>query len=221
MRILIIEDEAGIAQFVQQGLEEEGYQVEVAAQGFLGLEKALSQQFDLLLVDWMLPGMTGVEICRAVRKENEALPIIFLTAKDTVQDTVTGLQAGANDYIRKPFHFEELLERIRVQLRPQAQELEQLRLGEIVVDVAQYQVWKGSEEVFLTRKELELLEYLLRHKGRVCRRQQILEEVWDIDFEYNSGIIDVYINALRKKLHLKKDEDYIQTIRGVGYIAKD
>lgn len=221
MRILIIEDESGIANFIKQGLEEESYAVDVANNGITGLGWALSNEYDLLLVDWMLPGKTGIEVCREFRKENTSTPIIFLTAKDTVQDTIQGLRAGANDYMKKPFHFEELLERIKVQLRPQSGEHERFTLGKIVLDVSAHQVWKEDEEIFLTQKEFALFEFLVRNKGKVCRRTRIIESVWDIHFDYDTGIIDVYINAIRKKLNLKKDENYIQTIRGVGYIAKD
>lgn len=221
MRILIIEDELGIANFIKQGLEEEAYAVDTADNGIVGLDLALSNTYDLLLVDWMLPGRTGIEVCKQFRRENGTTPIIFLTAKDTLQDTIQGLQAGANDYIKKPFHFEELLERIKVQLRPQSGEHERFTLGEIVLDVASHQVWKKEEEIFLTQKEFALLEFLMRNKGKVCRRTRIIESVWDIHFDYNTGVIDVYINAIRKKLKLSTEEDYIQTIRGVGYIAKD
>lgn len=221
MRILLIEDEPGITRFLKQGLEEEAFVVDVADNGTEGLQQALAAPYDLLLVDWMLPGLSGLEVCRQLRARQNATPLIFLTAKDTVQDTVAGLQAGANDYIKKPFHFEELLERIRVQLRPPEGPAERFTVGDIVLDVATHQVFKKGEEVLLTQKEFALLEFLLRHKGKVCRRQKIIENVWDIHFEYNTGVIDVYINALRKKLQLSKDEDYLQTIRGVGYVARD
>ena len=221
-RLLVVEDEPGIARFLRQGLEEEGYAVEVAATGPAGLALALGGGFDLLLVDWMLPGLTGLELCRQLRA-TLSTPLIFLTARDTVADTVAGLQAGANDYIRKPFHFEELLERVRVQLRQAVATApeERFAVGPIVLDVATHQVHKDGEEIALTQKEFALLEYLLRHKGKVCRRRQLIENVWDIHFEYNTGVIDVYMNALRKKLRLSKEEDYLQTIRGVGYVARD
>lgn len=221
MRILIIEDEPGILNFLRQGLEEESYSVDTAANGQKGLEMALAEAYDVVLLDWMLPGKSGVEVCRDIRKAGIKTPIIFLTARDTVQDTVFGLQAGANDYIKKPFNFEELLERIKVQLRPKSGEQIEFRLGPIVVDTQSHQVYKGSQEIKLTQKEFGLLEFLLRNKGKVCRRTRIIESVWDIHFEYNTGVIDVYINSLRKKLGLTRDEDYIQTIRGVGYIAKE
>lgn len=182
---------------------------------------SLSGEYDLLLLDWMIPGISGIEVCRQFRKEFKDTPVIFLTAKDTVDETVFALQAGANDYIKKPFHFAELLERIRVQLRTKEGAHERFVLGPIVMDTSSHQVFKNQEEVHLTQKEFALLEFLLRNKGTVCRRTRILESVWDIHFEYNTGVIDVYINALRKKLDLSEEENYIQTVRGVGYIAKE
>jgi len=217
-----MEDEPGIARFLQQGLEEEGFAVTVASTGPAGMALALAGGHDLLLVDWMLPGLSGLGVCQQLRAARQTTPLIFLTAKDTVADTIAGLQAGANDYIKKPFHFDELLERIRVQLRPvSAAPAERFTVGAIVLDVATHQVFKNKEEIPLTQKEFALLEYLLRHKGKVCRRRQLIENVWDIHFEYNTGVIDVYMNALRKKLKITKEEDYLQTIRGIGYVARD
>ncbi len=221
MRILIVEDEPGIFNFLKQGLEEESYAVDIAEDGNKGLQMALSGEYDLLLLDWMVPGVSGIEISRQFRKEFKETPIIFLTAKDTVDETIFGLQAGANDFIKKPFHFEELLERIRVQLRPKSGEHSVFKLGDITLNTATHQVLKGEEEISLTQKEFALLEYLIRNKGMVCRRSRIIESVWDIHFEYNTGVIDVYINALRRKLKLGKDENYIQTVRGIGYVAKE
>ena len=221
MKILVVEDEPGIANFLKQGLEEEGYVVDVAEEGESGLKWALTGDYDLLLLDWLLPGISGIEICRQFRKKYTLTPIIFLTAKDTVQETIFGLQAGANDYLKKPFDFDELVERIKVQLRPKTGAYEKLILGSITLDTNTYQAFKDDKEVILTQKEFALLEYLMRNKGKVCKRTRIMESVWDINFEYNSGVLDVYINALRKKLNLQKEEDYIRTIRGVGYIAKE
>ena len=223
MQLLLIEDEAGIARFLKQGLEEEAFTVTVADNGTDGLRLALARAYDLLLIDWMVPGLTGLEVCQQLRARKDETPIIFLTARDTVPDTIAGLQAGANDYIKKPFHFAELLERIRVQLRPApvAGPPERFTVGPIALDVSSHRVYKDGTEVMLTQKEFALLEYLLRHKGKVCRRQHIIENVWDIHFEYNTGVIDVYMNALRKKLGLSKDDDYLQTIRGIGYVARD
>ena len=221
MRILLVEDEPGIAAFLKQGLEEESFAVDVADEGKKGLQLALSGEYDLLLLDWMLPGISGIEICRQFRKEFVDTPVILLTAKDTLDETVFGLQSGANDYIKKPFHFEELLERVKVQLRPKSGNHSIFVLGAITLNTETHQVHKGSQEINLTQKEFALLEYLIRNKGKVCRRTRIIEHVWDIHFEYNTGVIDVYINALRKKLLLSENENYIQTVRGVGYIAKE
>ncbi|WP_038263734.1 response regulator transcription factor [Zhouia amylolytica] len=219
MRILIVEDEPGIANFLKQGLEEELYTVDVAEEGDTGLELALTGEYDLLLLDWMLPGMSGIEICRRFRKKSKDTPIIFLTAKDTVSETVFGLQAGANDYIKKPFHFEELLERVKVQLRNSVGENSIYEIGPITLNKDTHRVFREDQEIILTQKEFALLAYLLRNKGKVCTRTKIIENVWDIHFQYNTGVIDVYINALRKKLNLTDKENYIQTVRGVGYIA--
>jgi len=221
MRILIVEDEQGISDFLKQGLEEESFAVDIADEGKKGLQLALSGEYDLLLLDWMLPGLSGIEICRQFRKEFVDTPIIFLTAKDTTDETIFGLQSGANDYIKKPFHFEELLERIKVQLRPKSGTHSIFVLGAITLNTETHQVHKGSEEIQLTQKEFALLEYLIRNKGKVCRRTRIIESVWDIHFDYNTSVIDVYINALRKKLFLSEKDNYIQTVRGVGYIAKE
>ncbi len=221
MKILIVEDEPGIAAFLKQGLEEESFAVHVAEDGKKGLQLALSGEYDLLLLDWMLPGLSGIEICRQFRKEFHETPIIFLTAKDTLDETIFGLQSGANDYIKKPFHFEELLERIKVQLRPKSGDHSFFTLGQISLNTETHQVFKDQREIHLTQKEFALLEHLIRNKGKVCRRTRIIESVWDIHFDYDTGVIDVYINALRKKLLLSENENYIQTVRGVGYIAKE
>jgi DNA-binding response OmpR family regulator len=220
MHILIVEDELGIVQFLQQGLQEEGYKVSTASDGSKGFELTQSQQFDLILLDWMLPKINGLELCKAIRIKDQTTPIIFLTAKDTVQETIEGLKAGANDYIKKPFSFEELIERIKIHFRKEKVN-EILSLGTIKIDLSKYTVVKNNEEISLTQREFELLSYLIRNKGKVCTRNQILKDVWDINFEYDTGVIDVFMNAIRKKLNLKIEEDYIKTIRGVGYIAND
>jgi len=221
MKILIVEDEIGITNFLKQGLEEESFAVEVANSGKTGLEFALSGEFDLLLLDWMLPEMSGIEICTKFREKFKDTPVIFLTAKDTVQETISGLKVGANDYIKKPFHFEELLERIRVQLRDNSNETDELKLGAITLNLNAMSVFVNKEEVKLTQKEFALLELLIKNKGKVCTRKEIIELVWDIHFDYNTSVIDVFINSLRKKLNINEKNNYIQTVRGVGYIAKE
>lgn len=221
MRLLIVEDETGIASFLKQGLEEELFAVDVANSGDEGLKMALSGDYDLLILDWMLPGKSGIEICTEFRKEFKITPVIFLTAKDTTQETILGLETGANDYIKKPFNFEELLARVRAQLRVKTNELNELVLGSIVLNLNTHSVVKENKEIALTRKEFALLELLVKNKGKICSRKKIIEDVWDIHFDYDTSVIDVFINALRKKLKITESENYIQTVRGVGYIAKD
>lgn len=220
MRILIVEDEIGIQNFLKQGLEEEGYIIDTASNGKEGIEKFKNEIFDLVLLDWMLPEITGLEVCKLIRNDNQSIPILFLTAKDTVQDTIEGLKSGANDYIKKPFSFEELLERIKIHFRNKEQQ-KVLQLGNIKMNVDKHEVLVDGKEVFLTQREFELLEYLIRNKGKVCTRNSIIEDVWDIHFEYDTGVIDVFMNAIRKKLNLSKEEELIKTIRGVGYLAND
>ena len=220
MKILIVEDEIGIANFLRQGLEEEGYEVLVAHDGKLGLETAMNQQVDIILLDWILPLMLGIDVCKEIRKVDLKTPILFLTAKDTVQETIEGLKAGANDYIKKPFSFDELVERIKIHFRNENQN-DVLLLGQIKIILSKHQVMINNQEVSLTQREYELLVYLIKNKGKVCTRNQIINDVWDIHFEYDTGVIDVFMNAIRKKLNLNKEEDLIKTIRGVGYIAND
>ena len=220
MKILIVEDEIGIANFLKQGLEEEGYEVVVANDGKVGLELAKTQKADIILLDWILPQILGIDVCKEIRKEDSKTPILFLTAKDTIQETIEGLKAGANDYIKKPFSFDELIERIKIHFRNEI-ENDILTLGKIKIIHSKHQVFKCDEEVSLTQREYELLLYLVKNKGKVCTRNQIINDVWDIHFEYDTGVIDVFMNALRKKLNLNKEKDLIKTIRGVGYIAND
>ncbi len=218
--ILIVEDEEGILQFLKQGLEEENYHISAVNDGLKGYNLSQKEKFDLILLDWMLPKMTGLEVCKKIRETDTKTPIIFLTAKDTVQETVEGLKAGASDYIKKPFSFDELLERIKVQLRDK-NEQEVLTLGSIEINIQKHSVTVEKRDVSLTQKEFDLLTYLVKNKGAVCSRTQIIQDVWNIHFDYDTGVIDVFMNSIRKKLNLKVEEDYIKTIRGVGYIAND
>jgi two-component system response regulator ArlR len=220
MKILIVEDEIGIANFLKQGLEEEGYEVVVAHDGQSGLEIAQKQKVDIILLDWIMPQMLGIDVCKEIRKEDSKTPILFLTAKDTIQETIEGLKAGANDYIKKPFSFDELVERIKIHFRNENRD-DILTLGNIKIIPSKHQVLCKNQEVSLTQREYELLLYLMKNKGKVCTRNQIINDVWDIHFEYDTGVIDVFMNAIRKKLNLNKEEDLIKTIRGVGYIAND
>lgn len=223
MRILIVEDESAISGFLKEGLEEEGFSVDVADNGRKGLELALDfvNEYDVMLLDWMLPGISGIEICRNVRKVNQQVPIIFLTAKDTVDDTVFGLETGANDYLKKPFAFEELLARIRVLMRKTTGEQSVFTFRDIQMNIEVHEVTKVGKQIILTQKEFALLELLLRNKGKVCRRSRIMEKIWDVHFDKDTAVIDVFINGLRKKLDDKDSESFIQTIRGVGYRITD
>lgn len=217
MKILIVEDETGIANFLKQGLEEEGYEVLVAHDGKKGYELYQNHKVDLVLLDWILPKMTGIEVCKSIRKSDPKIPIIFLTAKDLVQETIEGLQAGANDYIKKPFSFDELVVRIKIHFRDE-EEIDELNLGTIRIIQSKHQVLSDNKEVVFTQREYELLLYLIKNQDTVCTRSQIIEDVWNIHYDYDTGVIDVFMNAIRKKLGINKEE-YIKTIRGVGYIA--
>ncbi len=219
-KILIIEDEIGISNFLTQGLEEEGYEIAVANNGLSGLEMAFNSGADLILLDWMLPKMSGIEVCKKIREKNKQVPILFLTARDTIQETIEGLKEGANDYIKKPFSFEELLERIKIHFRHFDSE-DILTLGNIKIDIAKHEVTVDGNIISFTQREYELFTYLLKNKGRVCTRTEIIEKVWNIYFEYDTGVIDVFMNSIRKKLHINKDNESIKTIRGVGYIVND
>lgn len=222
MKILLIEDEAGIANFISLGLTDEGYSVNVISNGTEGLEHALEQanQYQLILLDWMLPGKNGIEICTELRANQIQTPILFLTAKDTVEDAVQGLEAGANDYIRKPFAFEELLARVKANTR-QTENKSVYTVRNLEMNIDKHTLTKDGETIALTQKEFALFEYFLKNKGNVCKRTSIIEEVWDIHFDYDDSVIDVYINALRKKLDIPGVPSVIQTIRGIGYKVED
>lgn len=219
MKVLIIEDEAGITNFLTQGLREEGYEVISAPDGLTGLDMAITAQADVILLDWVLPGLSGPGVCKALRERGIATPVIFLTARDTIQETIEGLKSGANDYIKKPFSFEELLLRISVQLRDKAAPAH-INIGAVKIIPAQHRAMHNGINANLTQREFELLHYLIQHKNEVCTRTQIINDVWNIHFEYDTGVIDVFINAIRKKLKLDKEGDFIRTIRGIGYIAE-
>jgi len=221
--ILMVEDEMGIAHFMKQGLEEEGFLVTHCISGEEALKIIDKQSFDVILLDWMMLHISGLEVCKTIRtsqNKNKKTPIIFITAKDTVQDTIEGLNAGANDYIKKPFAFDELVARIQVYLRNTNQK-ERIALGNIEVDSKTHQTFLNGTLVDLTLKEFQLLYYLFQNKDKICTRKEIIEHVWDIHFEYDTGVIDVFVNSIRKKLDLNKNDPRLHTIRGVGYMAKD
>ena len=218
-KILIVEDEPGIYTFLQEGLTDEGYDTLVATDGSDALRDFADWRPDLVLLDWMLPTMDGIEVCRSIRETDVTTPVLFLTAKDGVEDTIKGLRTGANDYIKKPFSFEELVERIKIHFRNRQQD-DILRLGDITVNLTTHQVQAHDKDVQLTGREYDLLVYFIRNKDHVCSRKDIIKDVWGIDFQYDTGVIDVFMNALRKKLGMNAD-GYIKTIRGVGFIATD
>ena len=220
--ILIVEDEAKLAQFIKLELEYEGYQVTTAQDGLSGLAHARETNFDLILLDWMLPGISGPEICRRLRSTGDRVPIILLTAKDEVSDRVAGLDSGADDYIVKPFSIEELLARVRANLRrTQEEDIDLLQFLDLRLNRATREVYRGDRFIELTAKEFDLLEYLIAHPRQVLTRDQILERVWGYDFMGDSNIIEVYIRYLRLKLEAEKEQRLIQTVRGVGYVLRE
>ncbi|MCR5824775.1 MAG: response regulator transcription factor [Lachnospiraceae bacterium] len=222
-RILIVEDEIKIARFVELELIHEGYEAEKTADGREGLEMALSGRFDLLVLDIMLPGLNGIEVLRRLRKESE-MPVIMLTARDAVMDKVSGLDAGADDYITKPFAIEELLARIRVALKRKAGNVEEkhiLAVGPVSIDTDRYEVTVNGENVELSNREFELLKFLMMNKNIVMKRERIMNEICGYDYMGETNIIDVYVRYLRTKIDDRYGIKFIQTVRGVGYVIKD
>ena len=222
MRILVVEDEAKLAQFIELEPKYEGYEVMVANDGLSGLSTARESQPDLIILDWMLPGVSGVEICQRLRSTGDKVPVILLTAKDEVSDRVKGLDAGADDYMVKPFSIEELLARVRAALRrTQEQETNVLQFSDLKLNRSSREVFRGSRRIELTAKEFDLLDYLLAHPRQVLTRDQILERVWGYDFMGDSNIIEVYVRYLRLKLEADNETRLIQTVRGVGYVVRE
>lgn len=220
--ILIVEDEAEIAGYLRRGLTFEGYSVEIAADGRQALDIARERPPDLVVLDLMLPGIDGLEVARRLRAASD-VPIIMLTARDAVPDRVAGLEAGADDYLIKPFAFEELLARIRVQLRRRQREdmATVLRYGPLTMDLAAHEVTIGDRRVDLTAKEYDLLELFLRHPQQVLTRDVIYDRVWGYNFGGESNIIEVYVRYLRQKLEAQGEPRLIHTVRGVGYILRE
>ena len=220
-KILIVEDESKIARFLELELKHEGYEVEIASDGRSGLERIKDGDFSLVVLDLMLPLMSGIEVCRRVRKFSD-LPIIMLTAKDDISDKVTGLDSGADDYVTKPFAIEELLARIRVALKRKAAAKENnedtITCGKLVLSKVQHRVTYDGEEVPLSKKEYDLLLYFMENKGIVLDREKLIENVWGYDFIGDTNVTDVYVRYLRSKIDQKYGVNFIRTIRGVGYI---
>jgi len=229
-KILIVEDEVKIARFLELELKHEGYEVEAVHDGRDGFTKGIQPDVDLIILDLMLPGLSGIEVCRRIRKESD-VPVIMLTAKDDISDKVMGLDIGADDYMTKPFAIEELLARIRVALKRarngnsnsngvQVNPKDTIIIGNLKLIKSEYAVFFKDESISLSKKEFELLEYMMENKGIVLTRERIIESVWGYDFIGDTNITDVYIRYLRSKIDQKYNENYIHTVRGVGYTFK-
>jgi heavy metal response regulator len=221
MRILIIEDEGKIAAFLKRGLKEEGYAVDVAADGEQGYFLASTQDCDLIILDLMLPGLDGLDLCRKLRAEGNEARILVLTAKDKVRDKVQGLNAGADDYLTKPFAFEELLARVRALLRKrETGSPTKLQVADLTMDLLTHKVLRAGREIELTSREFALLEYLIRNVETVVTRTMIAEHVWDVNFDTFTNVIDVYMSYLRDKIDRAFPDKLIRTVRGRGYVIK-
>ena len=219
MRILVVEDDKKVASFVEKGLREDGYSVDVAHDGTEGSLNAHVHDYDLLILDVMLPGKTGYDILNELRREQSSVPVLLLTARDATEDIVRGLDAGADDYLTKPFSFEVLLARVRALVRRGgARRLERLRYDDVELDRIQHSVHRGGRDLRLTAKEFQLLEYFLLHPEEVVRRTHLLEKVWDLHFDPMSNVVDVHVAKLRRKLTEGGGSALIHTVRGVGYI---
>jgi heavy metal response regulator len=220
MRILLVEDEKNVASFIKKGLEEEFYTVDLAEDGSSGCAMAEANSYDLLILDLMLPEMNGMEICRRLRSKGMKAPVLMLTAVDSVSSKVEGLESGADDYLTKPFAFSELLARVKALLRRYGDSVSELSLEDLKIDLLARRVFRGSTEIQLTPKEFSLLEYLLRNKGRVLSRTQIIENVWGYTFDPSTNVIDVHIKSIREKIDENFPKRLIHTVRGVGYVLK-
>jgi len=220
--ILVVEDDPKLSRFIESELQLEGYVVTVATNGLDGLSLAREIQPDLAILDWMLPGISGLDVCLRLRKTGSDVPIIMLTARDEVPDRVSGLNAGADDYVTKPFSIEELLARVKARLRRnQPHDPDQLEFDNLQLNRLTREVHRGQDLIDLTAKEFDLLEFLLRHPRQVLTREQILETVWGYDFMGESNIIEVYIRSLRIKLEAKHPKRLLHTVRGVGYVLRE
>jgi heavy metal response regulator len=222
MRLLVVEDEKKVAGFVKKGLEEEGYAVDWAPDGDEGLAMALDGVHDLIILDVNLPGMDGLSILQEMRKKKVSTPVLLLTVRATLEDKVLGLDSGADDYLTKPFAFQELVARVRALLRRQVDSGPAvLQIADLRLDPARRLVFRGDQKIELTAKEFALLDYFMRNPGRVLTRTNIAEHVWDYDFDPMTNVIDVYVNYLRKKVDSGRDPKLIRTIRGVGYVLQE
>lgn len=219
MRVLVIEDEQKMADLLQRGLQEEGMDVVVAADGEAGLKAGKEDRFDCIILDVTLPGLDGLNVARSLREANIKTPILMLTARDSTEMKVQGLDSGADDYLTKPFAFAELLARIRALLR-RIEDVNRLQIGDLVLDLIHRKVTRGGEEVQLTGKEFNLLEFFMRHPDEILSREVLSERVWNETYDALTNVIDVYINYLRNKVDRNREPKMIQTVRGVGYLLK-
>jgi two-component system, OmpR family, response regulator len=218
MRILLVEDEVKMARAVRRGLEQEGYVVDAVPDGDDALGRALLEDYDVIVLDVMLPGRDGFAVCRELRTKGRWAPVLMLTARDGVEDRIRGLDAGADDYLVKPFSFGELMARLRALVRRGASERPtSVKTDDVVLDPAAHTVTRDGETVDLSAREFALLEFLMRHSGEVVSRSRILEHVWDVNYEGFSNVVDVYVGYLRRKLEAPFDRPLIKTVRGVGY----
>jgi DNA-binding response OmpR family regulator len=221
VRILVVEDDKKVARFLEKGLREEGYSVDVSHDGADGLVKARVYDYDLLLLDVMLPGRSGLEIVRHLRAAEKTVPVLMLTARDAREDIVLGLDAGADDYLTKPFGFDELLARIRALLRRGgAARPDRLLYDDVELDRVSHAASRGGRALDVTPKEFQLLEFMMLHAERVVRRTELLEKVWDLHFDPMSNVVDVHVGHLRRKLRDAGDGPLLYTVRGVGYILR-
>ena len=221
MRILVVEDEKKVAGFIKKGLEEEGYAIDVAFDGREGLLMALDEVYDLIILDLNLPKKDGLRVLQEFRKNQGKTPVLLLTVRAAIEDKVLGLDTGADDYLTKPFSFQELLARIRALLRRRVEAASPLlRVADLILDPARRVVSRGPDKIELSTKEFALLDYFMRNPGRVLTRTMIAEHVWDYDFDPMSNIIDVYVNYLRKKIDGGREPKLIRTVRGVGYVLQ-
>jgi len=217
MNVLIVEDDESVARFLKQAVSEAGYAAQVVGDGLVALDAAQTMVYDLILLDRMLPGMDGFEVCRRLRSAQIATPILLITARDTLEDKIEGLDSGADDYVVKPFQVGELLARVRALLRRGTSSPTILRAADLNLDPATRRVTRGGKSVSLSATEYSLLEYLMRNVGRVLTRSMILDHVWQYDFDGNDNVLDVYISYLRSKIDRGRTNPLIHTVRGVGY----
>ncbi|HEY8897876.1 MAG TPA: response regulator transcription factor [Niastella sp.] len=225
MKILLVEDEAALAGMLNKGLKEAGYEVTVAPDGLIGHEMAVKNQFDVLILDIMLPGLNGMQLCKQLRRQQIDTPILMLTALGTTENIVAGLDSGADDYLVKPFHFAELEARLRTLARRKLSgnnaPTDLLQMGAVTLNTSTRTASLNGEPVNLTATEYRLLEFMLQNRGRVLSRMELLENVWGIDFNMSTNVVDVYVNYLRKKIDTNPDQKLIHTMIGMGYILKE